>query len=58
MIGSDADMLLAAFGVLLSSVHYTIAAQCASVLHNATLTGWDLLHHPWVVATFKGKFQI
>lgn len=48
-------MLLASFGVVLSAVYYTIAAQCASALHNAALTGWDLLRHPWVTAAFKGK---
>lgn len=55
VIGSTADMLLASFGVVLSAVYYTIAAQCASALHNAALTGWDLLRHPWVTAAFKGK---
>ncbi|XP_062502405.1 uncharacterized protein LOC134179499 isoform X2 [Corticium candelabrum] len=53
--GSNADMLLASFGVLMATVYYTIAAQCSSVLHNASLTGRDLLRHSWVVAMFREK---
>ena len=56
VVDAAPDLLLSGHNLIVATLDYLVVAQCASLLHKVTITGWDLLQLPWVQGWMNGMW--